>query len=385
MVLPLPFAPTRPIRSGPRITSSSTVATDAARRAPRCRAGRCGSLASSRTWASAAASSSRAASRRCSCPVRSLPADTCASSLARVHDDLRLALVGVAGVGVADAAGDLRLGLGQLAPLAADVGLGDPQQPLARCPARPRAAPRTPRAGHRTADGARAELGGAVHAARGARGRGSPRAAHPTTARRRRTAARVRRGPGCWSARRAASPGGAAQAGRPARSAPPRRPTASPTRRSRSVGSPTRASAAMRAFLDVPVVADVGDRGRVARLDRAQRRRCAATPSRSATVRSASRATVCGEVADRPGDAHRARRGPQLTGDQAQQGGLPRAVGADQPGAACAERDVEAGEHAVAVGPGEGQLGTDDGGSRHRTPHGSTTAGPRCQLSTHQP
>ena len=47
--------------------------------------------------------------------------------------------------------------------------------------------------------------------------RGSPRAARPTTARRRRRAARVRRGPGCWSARRAASPAGAARAGPPAR------------------------------------------------------------------------------------------------------------------------------------------------------------------------
>ena len=215
--------------------------------------------------------------------------------------------------------------------------------------------------------------------ARAARGRGSRRAARPTTADgvvQQLAAPRSRLLVGSSSS----VTGGAAAAGRPARQ---HRLAAGqlPTRRSRSPWAararPSAATARSSTSQSSPTSAK--SRGGVARLDCAQRlplrrRRPAGRPPGVGV-----QGEVLRQVADLAGDAHRARRGPQLTGDQPQQGGLARAVRPDQPGAARAEGDVEVGEHAVAVGPGEGQLGTDDGGSRHRTPHGSTTAGPRCR------
>jgi hypothetical protein len=65
-----------------------------------------------------------------------------------------------------------------------------------------------------------------------------------------------------------------------------------------------------------------------------------------------------GDVAGRPDRA--AGRG-QLAGHQPEQGRLATAIAPDKARAAGAEGDVEAVEHRGAVGPGEAEVGADDG------------------------
>ena len=266
--------------------------------------------------------------------------------LARVHDDLRLALVGVVGVGVADAAGELRAGLDQLAALASDVGLGDPHQPLRgvllgrelRLVRRERATEQP--------DGARAQLGGGVDALEQL----AVVAHHEQHAR------PLRDGVVEQLARAAVQVVGrlVEQRHREAPHEQPRQPGEHRLAAGERVGRAGRGRWAARSGR--------APRPRVPRCPRRRRRRrsrtrrppppraapaaAAATPSRSATVRSASQGDGLrrGSRPARP-TRTRARRGPQLTGDQPQQGGLAGPVGADQPGATGAERDVEAGQH----------------------------------------
>ena len=132
-----------------------------------------------------------------------------------------------------------------------------------------------------------------------------------------------------------------------------------------------------RAFLDVPVVADRGEvlLARIPGLDRRQRveHRCDAQDLGHGQLTGQRQALR--EVAEHPGDGHGARAGPQLTGDQPEQGALAGAVRRDQAGAARAHRERQVLEDGGVVRPGERQVRTDDGRVGHAGDLDSTSGG----------
>ncbi len=71
------------------------------------------------------------------------------------------------------------------------------------------------------------------------------------------------------------------------------------------------------------------------------------------------------EVAEDAVDGHRPGGGAQFTGEEAEQGALAAAVGGDQAGAAGADGEGEVLDDGGVVGPGEGQVGADDGSAGH--------------------
>jgi hypothetical protein len=75
---------------------------------------------------------------------------------------------------------------------------------------------------------------------------------------------------------------------------------------------------------------------------------------------------VLPQVAEAAGDLDPATGRRQLSGDEAQQGRLAGAGGADQPGPAWAEHEAEPIEQDVAVRPDEPQVVDDDGVGHER-------------------
>ncbi len=119
-----------------------------------------------------------------------------------------------------------------------------------------------------------------------------------------------------------------------------------------------------RALLDVPVVADGREvfLGHVARLDGVQRGAHGGDAERLVDTQGGVERDVLRQVPDLAGDADGAVGRGELPGEQLQQGRLPRAVDADESGAAGAERGVETVQDGGAVRPGEGQGRTGDRG-----------------------
>ena len=157
--------------------------------------------------------------------------------------------------------------------------------------------------------------------------------------------ARPRRG--CWSARRAAARRAACSSSRASPSSrPPPRRTA---RRGRGRGR-RRAGRAARARPPRAPRRPTGRPPPPGRPGRRRRRRARAAPARTAPIPSTSSTApgpvegeVLGQVADLAGDRHRAGRRPQHAGGEPEQRGLAGAVGADQPGPAGGDQQVEAG------------------------------------------
>ncbi|AKA08623.1 hypothetical protein SAZ_11375 [Streptomyces noursei ZPM] len=117
------------------------------------------------------------------------------------------------------------------------------------------------------------------------------------------------------------------------------------------------------ALLDVPVVADGGEVrfARVAGLDGVQGGAGGGDAEGLVDPEAGVERGLLREVADLADGLDAAVGGGEFAGDQLQQGGLPRAVEADQAGAAGADGELEAVQDRRAVGPGEVGAGADDG------------------------
>ncbi len=117
------------------------------------------------------------------------------------------------------------------------------------------------------------------------------------------------------------------------------------------------------ALLDVPVVADGLEvlLGGVARLDGVQGGPPFGDAEGLVDAEAGVERDVLREQADLPGRADGAGGRDEFPGQQLEQGGLARSVGADEAGPAGSEGDVQAVEDGGAVGPGEGEVGTGEG------------------------
>ena len=124
------------------------------------------------------------------------------------------------------------------------------------------------------------------------------------------------------------------------------------------------------ALLGVPAVADHLDQGRgvaVAGLEVADRPQDGADAQEVVDALGAVEGEVLRQVADLAHAGDRAGRGGEQPGGQLEHGGLAGAVGADQPGAAGGDEQVETVEGDGAVGPGQADGGErEDVGTGHR-------------------
>lgn len=125
-------------------------------------------------------------------------------------------------------------------------------------------------------------------------------------------------------------------------------------------------------FLDVPVVADLGeiDLGGPSCLDDVQGCAHPIDPEQFGDGRPGGQGQRLGQVSHVPVD----RDGPggrgEVSGDQSEQSGLAGSVPADQPGAPASEGGVQTGERDGAVRPGVGEPVADDGAC-----HGASRSG----------
>ncbi len=121
------------------------------------------------------------------------------------------------------------------------------------------------------------------------------------------------------------------------------------------------------ALLDVPVVADGREvlLGHVPGLDRVDGPDHGVDTEDLGHGEAARQGERLRQVAEDAGDRHGARGGPQLPGDQLEQGGLAGPVGGDETRTARAHGEREVLEDGGVVGPGEGQVGTAKDGVGH--------------------
>ena len=120
-------------------------------------------------------------------------------------------------------------------------------------------------------------------------------------------------------------------------------------------GQPDRVEHRSRPRLDVPRVAHgLEDRlGHLTLLDRTQGVENGAHTEKVRDRRVGRERDLLRQIADLAVGGDRAGLRAQSTADEAQQGGLPGAVGADDAGPARAERDGGVPQHRGAIGPGE--------------------------------
>ncbi len=135
------------------------------------------------------------------------------------------------------------------------------------------------------------------------------------------------------------------------------------------------------ALLDVPVVADRGEvlLADVSGLDGVQGADHLGDADDLRDREIAGQGQALREVAQSPGDRHRAGGGLEFTRDQLEQGALAGAVGGDQARTARGHGEGQILEDRGVVGPGEGQVRADDGGVGHGSDLGGTEG--RTQIS----